>query len=164
MKEVLRKIFQDLDHRIDEENKERLESGALKIAKAEIKVLGQTSLLAQPELTHQLELAQTGDLDAQLKCDHFVKTELKKILPKYQLIYDEDSGLIFIPKGSKFNELGEYKNLIVKVIDPESALVSKAVKAPEKNKQLIRSALASEEFPSLAERIVKEGGDLKHYE
>ncbi|MCB0393147.1 MAG: hypothetical protein KDD25_01230 [Bdellovibrionales bacterium] len=160
MKTVLEKVFTDLDRRIEDENADRKDSGARLIAKAEIKVLGQTSLLAQPELTYELVLAQTGDLDAQLRCDYFVKEELKKILPKHQLIYDEDSDLIYIPNGSQFNPFGSYRNLSVSVIDPESALVSKALKAPLKNKQLIRSALASGNFKSLASRIVKENGDL----
>lgn len=163
MKEVLEKLFHDLDLRVDAENKKRQESGAATISIAEIKVLGQTSLLAQPEFTFDLDLAQTGDLDALLRCDHFIKAELKKILPKYHLIYDDDSELIFIPKGSEFSHLSQFKNLIVKVIDPESALVSKAVKAPEKNKQLVRAALAGGKFPTLAERIINEGGSLEFF-
>lgn len=167
MKAVLEKIFHELDLRVDEENETRYEtryeSGAARISVAEIKVLGQTSLLAQPEFTFDLDLAQTGDLDAQLKCDHFIKSELKKILPKYHLIYDDDSELIFIPAKSEFTQLSQYKNLVVKVIDPESALVSKAVKAPEKNKQLVRAALAGGKFLNLADRIVKEGGALEFF-
>ena len=163
MRDILDRVFHDLDHRIDEENKLRTGSGARIISQSDIKVLGQTSLLAQPELTYQLELAQTGDLDAQIRSEHFVKVELKKILPKYHLIYDEDSELIFTPKGSQFNSLGEYKNLNVKVIDPESALVSKAVKAPKKNKQLIRLALAIGEYPMHAKRILIEGGSLDNF-
>ncbi len=163
MREVLKKVFKELDERITAENFERQETGALKIAKAEIIILGQISLLAQPELTMQLDLAATGDLDAKMECDYFVKAELEKILPKYKLTYDHDSGLIFIPKSSQFHQLGEYVNLSVKVIDPESALVSKAVKAPEKNKYLIRSALASKNFSCLADRILEEGGKLEDF-
>lgn len=163
MKDLLIGVFSDLDSCIDIENKERLESGSALITPSEIIVLGQTSLLAQPEITLDLELAQTGDLDAKLICDHFVKARLKELLPKYQLIYDEDSDLIFIPSHSSYSTLGIYKNLNVKVIDPESALVSKAVKAPEKNKQLIRAAIASEQFKDLLVRIEAEGGDLNNF-
>lgn len=78
-------------------------------------------------------------------------------------MYDEDSHLIFIPNGSRFSEFARYENVYVEIIDPESALVSKAVKAPQKNKQLIRAALASERYKNLAERIVHAGGDLEFF-
>jgi len=163
MLKLLSNVFSHLDECTDQENRKRFVSGAPLISEAEITVLGQTSLLAQPELTIDLELAQTGDLDAKLRCDYFIKSKLKEILPEYGLIYDEDSELIFIPEGSEFNKLGHYKNLSVKVIDPESALVSKAVKAPEKNKQLIRAAISSGNFPNLVDRITQSGGYLENF-
>jgi hypothetical protein len=163
MKDILLKIFTELNEQIRIENHERKDSGVPPIGRATVTVLGQVSLLAQPELTSQLHLAQTGDLDAQMKCEHFVKSALKKILPKYQMIYDDDSPLIFIPEGSHFSHLGKFDWIDLKVIDPESALVSKAVKAPGKNKNLIREALASDKFPQLAKRIVSSGGNLKHF-
>ncbi|MCB9026436.1 MAG: hypothetical protein H6625_08985 [Bdellovibrionaceae bacterium] len=51
----------------------------------------------------------------------------------------------------------------IKLLDPESALVSKAVKAKDKNKVLILDAIASECFPNLARRIQDNGGDLKYF-
>ena len=42
-------------------------------------------------------------------------------------------------------------------------LVSKAVKAPEKNRQLLRQAIASGEFPTLVDRILKHGGRLEDF-
>jgi hypothetical protein len=51
----------------------------------------------------------------------------------------------------------------VKLLDSESALVSKAVKAPEKNKLLIVDAIASEQFPNLLKRIEEHGGNLKYF-
>lgn len=163
MKEILNKVFLELDTRISEENKNRRRDGGRTVSHAVIKIIGQASLLAQPELTISLTLAQTGDLDAFLDCDYFIKSTLKEILPQYGLIYDEDSPLVFVPKGSQFAIFSEYKNLTVKIIDPESALVSKAVKAPEKNKLLIREAIASGEYSGLIDRIELEGGDLKNF-
>ncbi len=163
MKEKLATVFRLLDKQINDENKERLVSGSPPITRSRIEILGQTSLLIQPELTYGLSLAQTGDLDALLRADHFVKQSLKKILPTYGFIYDEDSPLIFIPEQSQFLPFLNLSLIEVVVIDPESALVSKAVKAPEKNIQLIRQAIASDEFPNLVERIIKAGGDLKKF-
>ncbi len=163
MKETLAKIFKLLDHQIKIENKDRFKNGTPLIAHSRIEILGQTSLLIQPDLTYKLNLVQTGDLDALLRADYFVKQSLKKILPDYGFIYDEDSPLIFIPEGSRFLSFLNLSMLDVVVLDPESALVSKAVKAPQKNIQLIRQAIASDEYPHLVERIIIAGGDLKNF-
>lgn len=163
MKEKLIELFKVLDNQIQAENSERRVSGSPLISQSRIEILGQTSLLIQPKLTYGLSLAQTGDLDALLKADNFVRQALKKLLPTYGFIYDEDSPLIFVPKGSQFLPFLNLSMLVVVVIDPESALVSKAVKAPEKNTQLIRQAIASDNYPNLVDRIVKSGGDLKKF-
>ncbi len=163
MRELLNHIFIELDQLIQIENLERGSMGGALIPKALIKILGQTSLLAQPELTTALHLAQTGDLDAQLRADYFVEAKLRELLPKYGLIYDEDSPLIFVPEGSDFLPFLELKNLEIVVIDPESALVSKAIKAPQKNLQLIREAIAADLYPTLTKRIIENGGDLKDF-
>jgi len=64
---------------------------------------------------------------------------------------------------SVFGELFEFGNVTVKTVDPESALVSKAVKAPAKNKQLIRQAIASNQFDNLVDRILASGGKLEDF-
>jgi len=51
----------------------------------------------------------------------------------------------------------------VKLLDPESALVSKAVKDPTKNKVLIIDAIASGKFLNLVERIEANGGNLEYF-
>lgn len=159
-RDELIEIFQKLNESIERENQDRIENGMRRISRCEITILGQASLFAQPELTSKLDLVQTGDLDALLKTEHFVKRELKKILAQYRYVYDEDSDKIFIPKGSQFFNFLDLVHLNVKVIDPESALVSKAVKAPEKNKILVRQAIVSRVYPNLISRIKSAGGDL----
>jgi queuine/archaeosine tRNA-ribosyltransferase len=51
----------------------------------------------------------------------------------------------------------------VKLIDAESTLVSKAIHAPQKNKQLIRQAIASDKFPDLVDRIIENNGKLDFF-
>jgi len=65
--------------------------------------------------------------------------------------------------GATYEPLFSLMNLTVLALDPESALVSKAVKAPEKNKVLIREALASGKFSGLVERVLKAGGKLEKF-
>ena len=95
--------------------------------------------------------------------EHIIKVELKKILKKQRLLYDEDSYLIWIPPGAFFEELFNLDNLVVKTIDAESTLVCKAIKAPEKNKQLIREAIASGAFLGLVDRILDNGGKIEDF-
>jgi hypothetical protein len=162
-RERIQKVFTQLDARIAELNRGYREEGLALIAKCEAILLGQLSLFVDREASVLLSLAHTADLDAKLRMDHAVKVELKKILAKEGWIYDEDSPLIWIPPGAKFVELFDFDNVIVKRIDPESALVSKAVKAPQKNLQLIRQAIASGQFSELVRRILENGGKLEDF-
>ncbi len=163
IKSQLKSLFQELNASIEEINRERHEKKLSAVSKSKVRLLGQISLLSNEKASAILTLAQTGDMDAYLIMDHIVKEELKKVLKKYRLIYDEDSYLIWIPEDAKFNRIFDFNQIVIESIDPESALVSKAVKAPEKNKQLIREAIASSEFPNLVDRILKNGGKLENF-
>lgn len=159
----LEQVFKKLNERIESLSHQRRNEGIFALARAKVQLLGQMSLLANEKLSVILSLSQTGDLDALLTMDTIVKEELKKILKQQGLIYDEDSYLIWIPPKSKFEPLFDLKYVFVEMIDPESALVSKAVKAPEKNKQLVREAIASDAFPTLVDRILINGGKLENF-
>ena len=75
-------------------------------------------------------------------------------------LYTKLWHLIWIPKDAKAIDMFKFKNIEVKLIDAESALVSKAIHAPQKNKQLIRQAIASGNFPALVDRIIENNGKL----
>jgi hypothetical protein len=162
-KKQLEELFTELNVKADEINRERREERLFRIPKAKVQLLGQISLLSHERVALILSLAQTGDLDALLTMDQVLKAELKRILRKRGMLYDEDSYLIWIPPGARFEALFDLENVVVESIDPESALVSKAVKAPGKNRQLIREAIASGEFPTLVERILGNGGRLEEF-
>lgn len=161
--DLVTQIFEELDKRLEEITAERRAEGLSGLPKAQVKLLGQMSLLVQREVSAILSLAQTGDMDASLLIENVGKQELKLILKSKGLIYDEDSYLIWIPPGAKFLPLLDFDQVEVWVLDAESALVSKAVKAPKKNAFLIRQAIASEQFPGLVERIVANGGNLEDF-
>lgn len=162
-KDLIKDLFTELNQRIEEIIRQRRDDGLLPIPKARVQLLGQISLLINEKAAVELSLAQTGDLDALLSMDNIIKAELKKTLSKHGLIYDEDSYLIWIPPAARFEKLFDFDHIIIESIDAESALVSKAVKAPEKNKQLIREAIASEKFPTLVNRILENGGKLENF-
>jgi len=88
---------------------------------------------------------------------------LLELLKAKGLVYDDDSHLVWMPKDAKTIDLFQFKNIEVKLIDPESALVSKAIHAPAKNKQLIRQAIASGKFPTLVDRIIENNGKLDFF-
>lgn len=161
------KQFEEIFHKLDEKirvlNLEIRNEGLTSYKKVEITLLGQVSLLVNSDVSIALTLTQTADLDALLKAEHKVKVEFKKILEEYGYVYDEDSPYIWIPPQAHFKALFDFKYVLVKVLDAESALVSKAVKAPEKNKILIREALAKDLFPTLADRIISNGGSLENF-
>jgi hypothetical protein len=159
----IKSLFEELDKRINRINDVRINEGLGNIASAEIKILGQMSLLVNDKVSTILSLNQTADLDAIITMEYLVKKEFQQILQEAGLIYDEDSYLIWIPKDATFEELYNLKNLSVSIIDPESALLSKAIKAPEKNKFLIREAIASNQFPRLVGRILANGGKLESF-
>lgn len=161
--EQLRKLFVELNDRIEEINRQRRGEGCFGVPKANVRLLGQMSLLSHERVSVILSLAQTGDLDALLRMEDVVKNEFKRLLREQGLVYDEDSYLIWIPPGAFFEELFDFEHLTVDAIDPESALVSKAVKDPRKNAVLIREAIASEKFPTLVQRILKNGGKLEDF-
>ena len=163
MRQQLQDLFTKLNERVSEINRERRQNSLRPVSKAKVQLLGQISLLAHNKVSLILSLAQTGDMDAFLTMDHIVKEELKRILKKEGLVYDEDSYLIWVPPGAKFEKLFVLDCVLVETIDPESALVSKAVKAPDKNKQLIRQAIASDEFPGLVDRILENDGKLENF-
>lgn len=160
---MLRLLFEELDGQIEQVNKERKTEGLPQVARSHFRLLGQASLLTNQKISAVLSLAFTGDVDALLIMEHVVKVRFSNLLRRQNLIYDEDSYLIWLPPGVTFEPLFDFKHLIVDSIDPESALVSKAIKAPKKNKHLIAEALASNTCPGLADRIIANGGRLEDF-
>ena len=159
---LINKILVKLDKRIANENKQRFDSGGMTLKKAKICILGQFSLMTHPNVSAQLTLLATADVDAFIDSDWWIKNEFKKLLNKEGLEYDELSNEIWIPPQSTFTKIYDSKNIYCDVIDPLYALVSKAIKAKEKNKILISDALNlyGDELGTL---IQKFGGDRIYF-
>jgi hypothetical protein len=163
MKNLIKKIFTELNQVIELENLQRLKDDTLTIPKSEVLLFGQMSLMVNESVATILNLAQTGGMDAKLRMDYFAKKKLMDLLEANGLVYDEDSHLTWLPEKAKEVELFKFKNIEVKLIDAESTLVSKAIYAPKKNKQLIRQAIAIDKFPLLVERIIENNGKLDFF-
>lgn len=159
----MKNLFQKLNYEIAEENKERKESGAPKIQHAQINIMGQYCLLLNAKIQADLDLVLTNDVDAILEADYFVKKRFAEILKENGLELDPDSSFVWIPPKAKFEDIYQGENLTVSILDAESALLSKAIKAPEKNRFLIIEALLSKKFKNLSDKIKKEGGDINYF-
>ena len=156
----MEKIFTELNQAVEFENRRRLKEGTLIIPRSEVIIFGQMSLMLNEFIEPILTLIQTGDMDAKLRMDFFTKRKLMDLLEANGLVLDEDSHLIWIPEDAREIELFNFKNIQVHLIDAESTLVSKAIHAPQKNKQLIRQAIASGQFPNLVDRILENNGKI----
>ena len=163
MKKLIKKIFADLNQAVELENRQRLKDDALIIPKSEVIIYGQMSLMLNESAATILNLIQTADMDAQLRMDYFTKNKLMELLKAKGLVYDDDSHLVWMPRDAKTIDLFQFKNIEVKLIDAESALVSKAIHAPAKNKQLIRQGIASGKFPTLVDRITINSGNIEYF-
>ncbi len=160
----LKLLFEKLNTAIETENIERRDNSAVTISKAQITILGQTSLLIDEKVSIAIDLAATSDMDALVTAEYFVQQKFSELLKIEGLVLDTDSPYIFLPKNHHFEKIFDFEYICVSKIDAESALVSKAVKAAPKNKELIKDALASGLFSSLRQRIIDEGGDIHFFE
>jgi len=165
MREKLIEIFKHLDAWMEEENLRRRAEDDFVLSKILIRVLGQCSLILHPAVN--LNLFATFDLDAVIKSlasGGFDETK-KKLT---QLLYDEnlelesDAHLIWLPNEATFTEIMDTARIKCEVVDPIYALCSKAIKAKEKNRILVRDALI-EYGDELKGLIVKYGGDLEYF-
>jgi hypothetical protein len=163
MKKLMKKIFADLNQAVELENLQRLMVGTLTVPKSEVLIFGQMSLMLNESAKKNLSLIQTGDMDAKLQMDYFAKNKLLELLESNGLVYDEDSHIVWLPEDAKVIDLFKYNNIEVKFVDAESVMVSKAIHAPQKNKQLIRQAIASGKFPDLIDRIIENNGKLDFF-
>lgn len=164
--EAYMKLFDQILSKLEKEiaalNQERVKEGRFRLSKAKITLLGQFSLLANPKVSALLNIPATLDVDAKIEADWVIQDAFKKILKSEGLEYDEDSELIWIPPNSTFESLHESPLVECTSISPIYGLLSKAIKAKEKNRILVRDAIAifGEELVNL---ITKYGGDPEYF-
>ncbi len=63
MKELMEKIFTDLNQAVELENRRRLKDGTLIIPKSEVIIYGQMSLMLNESAARFLNLIQTADIE-----------------------------------------------------------------------------------------------------
>ena len=131
---MLFKIFEKLDQEIMNLNEEFRAEGSSEIPKFHIKILGQSALI---ESNIALALNSTIDIDAYADFIWVAREKFCEILKENNLVFDELSNEIWMPDETKYISLYEGQFVNGFYAEPEYVLLSKALKAPEKNKNLI---------------------------
>lgn len=145
-------VFSALDQWIARENVRARVEGVPAHRKCTIRVLGQTALLLAEV---DLALTTTQDLDAYADYDWAVQQELERLLAKEGKVLDPHGREIWMPKETQYAPLYDGRYVQALVADPDAVLISKALKAPDKNEALITEYLAkgaSDRFFELAKR------------
>ncbi len=160
--ELFDEIIEALEFRLKEENLERNKMGAPPSKKTMITVLGQMSLMLDRTASISLPLMATVDIDATVSGDSTVLQYLLQIIKQKGLRLDELSNEIWNPEDSTFLDYHNSDLIKVIYIDPVSALTSKAIKAREKNRYLIKHALKYY-GDRLKDKILFYGGDINYF-
>ena len=153
-------IFEKLEAWLELEIKTARADGTLPLSGCEFRIVGQTALL---EANLQLHLAATVDVDVISTAHYAVHAHLGELLQEIGLELDPLSDEIWMPTETRYVAL--YQGTWVKawLAEPTFVLISKALKAPYKNKVLIREYLAgapTKEFFLLCKRY---GIDLTRF-
>lgn len=149
---MLTKIAVTLDSWVFERNLEAQAEGFPLLEPCRIRVLGQMALL---ENDVSLPLTLTNDVDVYADYEYAVETEFRSLLARQGKDLDPLGHEIWMPCETEYRDLFAGQYVTLQVADVESVLLSKALKAPKKNRTLIVEYLAkgaNERFFKLAKK------------
>lgn len=155
---MLKEIFEKLDDQVIAANKRFADEGSFPIPKFQVQVLGQVGLL---EAQIDIPMNKTIDLDAYSNMKYSAKRIFIGILAEYGLVYDDLSDEIWMPKETVYNTIFEGQIVTGMVAQPEYILLSKAIKAPDKNRTLLARYLGHKPSKLFISLCDKYGVDLK---
>lgn len=156
MNTELKQILDLFRAKVREWDKEAEQLGGRKLGFCEIRLLGQFSLLATQDLPKSIQIRATLDVDAIFSGDHSTGLLFRDAVKECGFEFDDLSGEIWLPANATFNVIAEEELFKLSALDPLSAIVSKAVKAPEKNKVLVRQAIEA-----YGDRLMRQLQDYK---
>jgi len=149
---MLRQVARQLDDWIAAQNREARREGLPTIRSCHIRVVGQTALL---EVGVPLTLVATRDVDVTADYESAVEAEFRRLLRMKGRELNPLGHEIWMPRETRYSMLHAGRSVELSVADPEAVLVSKALKAPDKNLALIIEYLArgpSTRFLTLAKK------------
>lgn len=145
-------LLSALDRWCVDERVRRRDDGTLGPKACVISLVGQTALL---EAAVPLNLAATQDLDVVGSYELSVEMRFAELARDFGKTIDPHAREIWMPKETRFTVVFEGALVTGRVAEPDFVLLSKALKAPEKNRNLITEYLASgasPEFMAMARR------------
>lgn len=136
---MIKQVFTELDAWAVKKNIEFIHEGLMPIKPCYIKVLGQEALI---EANIDLNLSATMDVDVYSNYEYSIKAKFEELLNIKGKILDPDGEKIWMPKETEYQEI--FKGSVINgyIAKVEYVLISKALKAPEKNKILLIEYLA----------------------
>jgi len=147
---VLREVARRLDEFVIERNLEAREAGLPLTKPSVIRVMGQTALI---EAGVKLTLAATRDVDCTFDLESGVEREFRRLVALEGRELEPLGAEIWMPSETAYEPLYEGRFVTVLIADADAVLLSKALKAPAKNRALITEYLArgaSQRFMDLA--------------
>lgn len=161
IEEKLLQVAREFTKKMSDLSKLRMKSIGKPIPQVVARVFGQSALFLNKAARENLLPVMTQDLDVQFEGG--VEREiLKSDLQRAGLDVDSESDFIWVVPEAEFDTIFETEFVKIEAVQPLYNLASKAVKAPEKNKILIRRGLL--QFGNeLYNLILKYGGDLEQF-
>lgn len=157
---MLREVAELLDAWIIDRNLERRQQGMPGYHPCRIQVLGQAALL---ESGLPLHLAATKDVDVRADFEHAVELGFRRLLEARGRELDPLGHEAWMPKETTYTPLYAGRWVTLSIAEPEAVLVSKASKAPSKNRPLITEYLAKGASPRFLELCRRYAVDLEQF-
>ena len=148
----LAEIFLALDQWVARENVRARAQGTPAYRRCSVRVLGQSALWAAGV---DLALTATQDLDAYGDYEWAVQRELERLLAENGKVLDPHGHEVWMPRETRYDPLYQGTFVEALVADADAVLISKALKAAEKNRALVTEYLAkgaSDRFFELARK------------
>ena len=136
---MLREIARELDDWVALQNAEARAGGWAQHRPCTIKVLGQMALM---EAGVKLALAATKDVDVYADYDSTIESQFGRLLAAAGHELDPVGHEIWMPRETRYNTTYDGRFVRLSLADPEAVLLSKALKAPAKNRPVIVEYLA----------------------
>ena len=149
---MLKSIAVKLEAWVINQNLEAREQGMLLLKPCRIRVLRQTALL---ESKAPLQLNVTNDVDVYANYEHPIELEFQRLLAEQGKELDPVGHEIWMPSETRYTDLFTGDYVTMQIADIDCVLLSKALKAPQKNRALIVEYLAADatkRFLAMAKR------------
>ncbi|QQR88917.1 MAG: hypothetical protein IPJ88_11885 [Myxococcales bacterium] len=149
---MLVEVFAALNDWVERENQSFRRDGLPLYRPCKIRVFGQTALL---ESKIDLPLIATNDVDVYADYEHAVQMQFEKLLKQHGKVLDPVGHEGWMPKETQYQTVYQGTHIQGQIALADYVLLAKAIKAPQKNHQLIAAYLArgaSDMFVELAKK------------